>query len=154
MDDSTSATSQNWEKKDTLRGSFTYLLFQNPPIKLKLGLHRRRRLLIATRLDQSNYVANIKRKYCQLKHDLTLFIRLFQASKSWAWVFHRIGLIAVRDPRFLVQAHIPCAGGDTLSGRNQSRTWSWYRCGWESGCSPWLRKWQGMNISRGRIWIL
>jgi hypothetical protein len=66
-----------------------------------------------------------------LKHDLTLFIRPFQASESWPWVFHRIRLIAVPDPRFLVQGHIPCAGGDTLSGRNQSSTWSWYQ---QRGC--------------------
>jgi hypothetical protein len=126
----TSATPQNWKKKKKhLHASSSYLLFQNPPIKLKCGLHRRGRLLIATHLDQSNYLANQKRKYSQLKHDLTLFIKLFQASESWAWVFHRIGLIAVPDPRFLVQGHIPCAGGDTLSGRNQSRTRSGYHCG-------------------------
>jgi hypothetical protein len=40
------------------------------------------RLLIATHLDQSNYLPNQKRKYSQLKHDLTLFIRPFQASES------------------------------------------------------------------------
>jgi hypothetical protein len=112
-----------------LHGSFSHLLFQNPPIQLKCGLHRRGRLLIPTHLDQSNYLANQKRKYSQLKHGLTPFIRLLQASESWAWVFHRIGLIAVPDPGFRVQGHIPCAGGDTLSGRNQPRTWSWYQCG-------------------------
>jgi hypothetical protein len=152
----TSATSQNW-KKNTLHGSFSYLLFQSPPIKLKLGLHWSGRLLIATHLDQSNYLANQKRKYSQFKHDLTLFIRLFQASESWAWVLHRIGLIAVPDPRFLVQ------------GRSHTmRRWRYSKVaainpelghgttvghvGWESGtvwifqgaefeyCSTWARK--------------
>jgi hypothetical protein len=100
----TSATSQNWKKKH-LHGSFSYLLFQNPPIKLKCGLHRRGRLLIATHIDQSNYLANQKRKYSQLKHDLTLLIRLFEASESWAWGFHRIGLIAILDPISSARSH-------------------------------------------------
>jgi hypothetical protein len=87
MDDHHFSYITKLEKKKHLHGSFSYLLFQNPPIQLKCGLHRRWRRLKATHLDQSNYRANEKRKYSQLEHDLTLFIRLFQASESWAWVF-------------------------------------------------------------------
>ncbi len=50
--------------------------FPNPSIKLKLGLQVRWRLLIATHLDQSNYLANEGAN----KYDLTLFIKLLQCS--------------------------------------------------------------------------
>jgi hypothetical protein len=42
----------------THKESFSYQLFPNPPIKLKLGLQVGGRLLIATHLNQSNYDCN------------------------------------------------------------------------------------------------
>jgi hypothetical protein len=58
-----------------------YLLtfFQPHPIKLKLGLQIGGRLLIATHLEPSNYLANQKQGAAN-KYDLTVFIRLFQGS--------------------------------------------------------------------------
>ncbi len=53
--------------------------FPTPPIKVKLGVLVDGRLLIATHLDQSNYLANQKQRTVN-KYDLTLFITLFQAS--------------------------------------------------------------------------
>jgi hypothetical protein len=75
--------------------------FPTPPIKLKL------RLLIATHLDQSNYLTNQKQGAVN-KFDLTVFIRLFQDSSkvqedvhfsrvatifqwiNWIWLLHLI----------------------------------------------------------------
>jgi hypothetical protein len=53
--------------------------FPTPPIKWKLGLQVGGRLLLATHLDQSNYLANQKQGAVN-KYDLTVFIRLFQSS--------------------------------------------------------------------------
>ncbi len=48
----------DWPKM-FLTSKFSYLLFSTPPIKLKLGLQQiGERLLIATHLDKSNYLAN------------------------------------------------------------------------------------------------
>jgi hypothetical protein len=47
--------------------------FPTPPIKLKLGLQVHGRLLIATHLDQSNYLTNQKQGGVN-KYDLTMFI--------------------------------------------------------------------------------
>jgi hypothetical protein len=52
------------------------IAFSTPPIKLKLGLQVRERLLIATHLDQSNYLPNQKQGAVN-KCGFTLFIRLF-----------------------------------------------------------------------------
>jgi hypothetical protein len=53
--------------------SFSYkLLFPTPPIKLKLGLQEGGRLLIATHLDQWNYLPNQKHQGAVDKHDFTL----------------------------------------------------------------------------------
>jgi hypothetical protein len=41
-----------------LASKFSYLLFPNPPLKLKLALQKGWKLLIGTHLDQSNYLAN------------------------------------------------------------------------------------------------
>ncbi len=64
--------------------SFSFF-FPTPPTKLKLGLQKGRRLLIATHLDQSNYLANQKQgavsKYDFNKYNLIVFIRMFQALK-------------------------------------------------------------------------
>jgi hypothetical protein len=53
--------------------------FPTPPIKLKLGQRVEERLLIATHLDQSNYLANQKQGAVN-KYDLTVFISLFDGS--------------------------------------------------------------------------
>jgi hypothetical protein len=45
-------------------------LSPTPPIKLKLGLQIGERLLIATHLDKSNYLANLKQKVVN-QYDLT-----------------------------------------------------------------------------------
>jgi hypothetical protein len=50
-----------------------------PPIKLKLELQTGGRVLIATHLNQSNYLANQEQEAVK-KYDLTVFIRLFQGS--------------------------------------------------------------------------
>ncbi len=64
--------------------SFSYLLFPTPPISLKMGLQIGGRLLVATHLDQSNYLANQKQGAVN-KYDLTVFIKLFQGSESYAF---------------------------------------------------------------------
>jgi hypothetical protein len=53
--------------------------FPTPPIKLKLGLQVNGRLLIATHLDQSNYLANQKQGPVNT-YNLTVSIRLFLGS--------------------------------------------------------------------------
>jgi hypothetical protein len=53
--------------------------FPTQSIKLKLGLEVGGRLLIATHLDQSNYLANQKQGALN-KYDLIVFIRLLQGS--------------------------------------------------------------------------
>jgi hypothetical protein len=55
--------------------------FQPHPIKLKLGLQKGGRLLMATHLDQWNYLANQKQGAVN-KYELTVFIRLFQGSEA------------------------------------------------------------------------
>jgi hypothetical protein len=69
--------------------------FPTPPIKLKLGLQVGGRLLIATYLDQSNYIANRKRVAVN-KYNLIVFIRLFPISKAhlkcWAFLQGPINL--------------------------------------------------------------
>jgi hypothetical protein len=52
-----------------------FTFFPTPPIKLKLGFQIGGRLLIATHLDQSNYLAN-DRQGAANKNDLTPFIRV------------------------------------------------------------------------------
>jgi hypothetical protein len=51
--------------------------FSTPPIKLKLGLQVGGRLLLATDLDQSSYLANQKQGAVN-KYDLIVFITLFR----------------------------------------------------------------------------
>jgi hypothetical protein len=53
--------------------------FPTPPIKLKLWLEVGGRLVIATHLDQSNYLANQKQGALK-KYDLIVFIRVLQGS--------------------------------------------------------------------------
>jgi hypothetical protein len=53
--------------------------FPTPPIKLKLWLEVSGRLVIATHLDQSNYLPNQKQGALN-KYDLIVFIRLLQVS--------------------------------------------------------------------------
>jgi hypothetical protein len=83
--------------------------FPTLPIKLKLGLQVGGRLLLATHLDQSNYLANQKQGAVN-KYDLIVFITLFRgSSRAWeVWCYfqwiHWIWLIN------LIQVH-----GRTLS---------------------------------------
>jgi hypothetical protein len=55
--------------------------FPTPPIKLKLELQVGGRLLIATHLDQSNYIANQKQGAVN-KYYLIVFIRMFPTSRA------------------------------------------------------------------------
>jgi hypothetical protein len=73
-------------QKKFLHPSFSYF-FPTPPIKLKLGLQIGGRLLIAKHLDQSNYLANQKQGAVN-KYNLTVFIRLFQASSRALKAIH------------------------------------------------------------------
>ncbi len=72
--------------------------FPTPPIKLKLGLQVGGRLLIATHLDQSNYIA----------------VHFFMVPSVFQWI-HWIWLMNLTHPRFLVQGHILNVGGDALT---------------------------------------
>jgi hypothetical protein len=78
----------------------------------------RGRLLIATHLDRSNYLANEKQGIVN-KYDLTIFIRLFQGSESYEisrvssgftglyWIPpDPLDLTNEPHPRFPVQGHI------------------------------------------------
>jgi len=83
---------------------------------LKLGLQIGGRLLTATHLDQSNYLANEKQRAAS-KYDLTVFIRLFQGSSRceffqghsslqwipWIW-------LPAPHPRFCISSKISSAG--------------------------------------------
>jgi hypothetical protein len=90
------------------------------PLKLTLGLQVRGRLLIATHLDQSNYLPNQKQAE-SIKYDLTLFIRLFQGSEICK-TFQGPRTLPVDSlnwssephPRGVVQGHIVSVGGDAL----------------------------------------
>jgi hypothetical protein len=95
--------------------------FPTPPIKLKLRLQIGGRLLIATHLDQLNYLPNQKQGAVN-KYDLTVFIRLFESSESCAFfqghnslLLDSLDLTAVPHPRFPVQGHILSIGGDVLT---------------------------------------
>jgi hypothetical protein len=57
---------------------FVIILFPTPPIKLKLKLGLQ---VIITHFNQSNYLANQKQGEVN-KFDLTVFIRVFQASSE------------------------------------------------------------------------
>jgi len=95
--------------------------FPTPPIKLKLGLQGGRRLLIATHLDQSNYLANEKQGAVN-KYELTVFIRLFQGSGSCKFFqgpssppVDSLDWIDKPQPCFPGQGHILSVVGDALS---------------------------------------
>jgi hypothetical protein len=98
---------------------FVPYFFPTPPIKLKLGLQIGGRLLMATHLDQWNYLANQKQGAVN-KYDLTVFIRLGSESCTF-FQGHRslrvktLDLTAVHYPRFPVQGHILSTNGDAPS---------------------------------------
>ncbi len=92
---------------------------------MKLGLQEGGRLLIATHLDQSNYLPNQKQgavnKYYWIVF-IRLFPRLHQGSERCA-IFQGPSSLPVEDsldlthephPRFPVQGHILSIGGDAL----------------------------------------
>jgi hypothetical protein len=95
-----------------------------PSIKLKLGLQVGGRLLIATHLDQSNYLANQKQQGAVNKHYWIVFIRLFQDStralkgvqffRVPAVLEDSLDLTNEPHPRFPVEGHILSIGGDAL----------------------------------------
>jgi hypothetical protein len=97
--------------------------FSHPtlPIKMKLGLQTGGRLLMATHLNQWNYLANQKQGAVN-KYDLTVFVRLFHGSESHTFFQgHRsfpanpLDLTAVHYQRFPVQGHILSTHGDAPS---------------------------------------
>jgi hypothetical protein len=109
-----------WKNISHIQVLVTYC-FPTLPIKLKLGLQIGGRLLMATHLDQWNYLANQKQGTVN-KYDLTVFIRLFQGSESCTFFQgHRslpvnpLDLTAVHYPRFPVQGHILSTNGDAPS---------------------------------------
>ncbi len=115
-------------QKHILTSKFQLLtFFPTPPIKLKLGLQvGGRLLLIATHLEQSNYLANQKQGAINT-YDFTMFIRLFLGSASCA-IFQGRGSLRVYsldstdEPhlRFAVQGHILSVGGDALTYTKQT----------------------------------
>jgi len=95
--------------------------FPTPPIKLKLGLRIGGRLLIATHLDQSNYLTN-QQEGAVNKFDLTVFIRLFQGAGRCACFqgcnslpVDQLDRTVAPHLRFPVQGHILSTGGEALS---------------------------------------
>jgi len=87
-----------------------------------------RRLLIATHLDQSNYLPNQKQGAVS-KYDLTVFIRLFEVSERCK-LFSRFSLHSLDwthepHPRFPVQGRILSVGGDALT-RVAGTSWETY----------------------------
>jgi len=106
-------------QKSFSRPSFSYFV-STPPIKLNLGLQKGGRLLIATHLDQSIYLANQKQGAVN-KYDLTVFIRvspdLLRGSERCAFLRSRsslpldpLDMTAAPHPRFPLRA-----GGDALT---------------------------------------
>jgi hypothetical protein len=86
--------------------------FPTTSIKLKLGLKICGRLLIATHLDQSNYLDNQKQGAVN-KYDLTVLIRLLQGSESCAFFqghnslpVNPLALTAVHHLRLPVQCGV------------------------------------------------
>jgi hypothetical protein len=68
--------------------------FPTPPIKLKLGLQIGGRLLMAIRLDQSNYLANQKQGAIN-KYNLIMFIILLQGSSKALEAMYSSRVVAV-----------------------------------------------------------
>jgi hypothetical protein len=79
-------------------------------------------------LDRSNYLANQKQGTTVNKHDLTIFIGLFQGSESYEisrvssgftgfyWIpLDPLDLTDEPHPRFPVQGHTLSGGGDALT---------------------------------------
>jgi hypothetical protein len=101
-------------KKYFSHPSFSYQRFSNFTHKLKLGRQVGGRLLIATHLEESNYLPNQKQAAVN-KYDFTVFITLVQGSETGGmfersqWI-HWVGLT-----RFPVQVHILSVGGDALT---------------------------------------
>jgi hypothetical protein len=102
-----------------------YLL---PTLSIQLkGLQIGGRLLVATHLDESNYLANQKQGAVN-KYDLILFIRLFQGSSrapkgpgTCAFFQNHsslpvdsLDMTTAPQPRFLVQGHILSTSGNAL----------------------------------------
>jgi hypothetical protein len=91
--------------------------FPTPPIKLKLRLKVCGRLLIATHLDQSNYLANEKQGAVN-SYDLIVFKRLLQGSsravKAVGFCSASSGWTDESHLRFPLQGHIPGIGGGVL----------------------------------------
>jgi hypothetical protein len=94
--------------------------FPTPPIKLNPGGQVGGRLLIATHLDQSNYIANQKQGVVN-EYNLIVFIRLFQASESC--LFQRVSSgftgfdwwASSKTSCVRRGAHILSIGGDALN---------------------------------------
>jgi hypothetical protein len=84
--------------------------FPTPPIKLKLGLQVGSRLLRATHLDQSNYLANQKQGSVN-KYDWTVSA-VFQAPSSLPG--NSLHWTNEPHPRFPVQGPIVSVSGDAL----------------------------------------
>jgi hypothetical protein len=110
-------------KKTFLKCLYVLSFFPTTSIKvIKLQLQKKgARLVRATHLDQSNYLAN-QTEGATNEYDLTLFIRLFQGSESCAidqghssHPVSSLDLIAVPHPRFLLQGHILSIIGDAIS---------------------------------------
>jgi hypothetical protein len=73
---------------------FNYF-FLAPSIELKVRLQIGERLLIATHLDQSNYLANQKHKVRVNKYNFRMFISFFQVSFRVQKVVHFFKVITI-----------------------------------------------------------
>jgi hypothetical protein len=93
--------------------------FPTPPIKLKLWLEVSGRLVIATHLDQSNYLPNEKQGALN-KYDLVVFIRLLQVSSR---ALKTLQLLQGPSTRFC-----SWTSSKISSGVGGSHTEHWWRC--------------------------
>ncbi len=105
-------TIRNSSSSSLIRASPAVLRMWNISHIQKLGLQICGILLIATHLDQSNYLDNQKQGAVN-KYDLTLLIRLLQGSESCAFFqghsslpVNPLALTAVHHLRFPVQGHL------------------------------------------------
>jgi hypothetical protein len=95
--------------------SFSYLpFFPSPPIKLKPGLQKGGRLVIATHLDQSNYLAN-QEQVLGFAVPFTSLSKLCKNAGPKPFCWAKLACFDFSSSNFYLQGHILSTGGVALT---------------------------------------
>jgi hypothetical protein len=94
--------------------SLVIYFFPTPPIKLKLGLQISGRLLIATDLDQSNYLAN-QQQVLVFAVPFTSLSKLGKNAKPKPFCWTKPVCFDFSSSNFRLLGHIPSTSGVALS---------------------------------------